>query len=88
MECGAVRVDCNLWRTFRLSCTVDWLTYEETPPLETRVFPSCDDAAIDACKQHAQKILSLSTITHRRIRVKVRGLQMPSPVVVAMLKFG
>jgi hypothetical protein len=30
---------------------------------------------------------SLSTITQRRMRVKVRGLQMPSPVVVAMLKF-
>jgi hypothetical protein len=33
-----------------------------------------------------QKIRSLSTITQRRTRVNVRGLQMPSPVVVAMLK--
>lgn len=88
MKCGAVRIDCNLWRTFRLASAVDGLAYEETPPFKARVFPSCDDAAIDACKQHAQKILSLSTITHRRMRVKVRGLQMPSPVVVAMLKFG
>jgi hypothetical protein len=27
-------------------------------------------------------------MTQRRMRVKVRGLQMPSPVVVAMEKFG
>lgn len=87
MKCGAVRVDCNLWGTFGLACSVDWLAYEETPPLEARVFPSCNDTAIYACEQHAQKILSLSTITHRRMRVKVRGLQIPSPVVVAMLKF-
>ena len=35
-----------------------------------------------------QKMRNLSTMTHRRTRVKVRGFEIPSPVVVAMEKLG
>ena len=44
--------------------------------------------SVDAGDEHDQKMLRLFTMTQRRLRVKVMGVVMPSPVVVAMEKLG
>lgn len=93
MTTGPQRIEGGKRRARGFPVLIDRRAQHDGLPFETAVTKARGRVSIDSGEYHRelaegsdQMMLRLSTSVQRRKRVKVRGVVMPSPVVVAMEK--
>jgi hypothetical protein len=52
MQSSTKRIDGHDWRSFRNTIRIEWLTNNQSPPIQTLVLPGCHETAFDTSQQH------------------------------------